>query len=199
MGMPHAQIPSMLAKGRIGVPTLTLLELLLTLTSPLPLLTRSLRSAVLSGTKYTLKQARGRFGLGAKMVRHAPHPGIVGSLVLQALIWAKMTSGVALEVYTARQGAKSISHCVLDIDLHLNEPKVGGRPCPPLLRLTCLCHGTQGTCVRAPAQRWQRQPSALGHQPPPLWQRDQWRCRTSTSGLARHADLRGDPRQLVGW
>ena len=140
MGMPHAQIPSMLAKGRIGVPTLTLLELLLTLTSPLPLLTRSLRSAVLSGTKYTLKQARGRFGLGAKMVRHAPHPGIVGSLVLQALIWAKMTSGVALEVYTARHGAKSISHCVLDIDLHLNEPKVGGRPCPPLLRLTCLCH-----------------------------------------------------------
>eukprot|EP00730_Choanoeca_flexa_P016954 TRINITY_DN8101_c0_g1_i1.p1 TRINITY_DN8101_c0_g1~~TRINITY_DN8101_c0_g1_i1.p1 ORF type:complete len:734 (+),score=202.30 TRINITY_DN8101_c0_g1_i1:118-2319(+) len=77
MGMPHAQIPNMLAK-------------------------------VLSGTKYTLKQARGRFGLGAKM----------------ALIWAKMTSGIALEVYTARPGSKHISHCVLDIDLHLNEPKV---------------------------------------------------------------------------
>eukprot|EP00049_Salpingoeca_infusionum_P004710 m.82729 g.82729 ORF g.82729 m.82729 type:complete len:1030 (+) comp12697_c0_seq8:104-3193(+) len=63
---------------------------------------------VLSGTKYSLKQARGRFGLGAKM----------------ALIWAKMTSSKPLEVFTAEIGSKYITHCVLDIDLQLNEPKI---------------------------------------------------------------------------
>ena len=63
---------------------------------------------VLSGTKYTLKQARGRFGLGAKMT----------------LIWAKMTTARPLEVYTARQDQRYITRCVLDIDIHKNEPSV---------------------------------------------------------------------------
>jgi hypothetical protein len=96
--------------------------------------------AVLSGTKYTLKQARGRFGLGAKMVGPmfavcnakgaavAAVAPTAGCWRAQALIWAKMTSGIALEVYTARQGQAFISHCLLDIDLHLNEPKAG-QPC----------------------------------------------------------------------
>ena len=57
---------------------------------------------VLSGTKYGVKQTRGKFGLGAKM----------------ALIWSKMTTGLPFEIYSARKGQASKSHFVLDIDIH---------------------------------------------------------------------------------
>eukprot|EP00050_Salpingoeca_kvevrii_P021507 m.111660 g.111660 ORF g.111660 m.111660 type:complete len:706 (-) comp9377_c0_seq7:1526-3643(-) len=63
---------------------------------------------VLSGTKYNLRQARGRFGLGAKM----------------ALIWAKMTTERPLEIYTARPRSSTISHCTLDLNIHKNEPNI---------------------------------------------------------------------------
>eukprot|EP00039_Didymoeca_costata_P027517 m.18536 g.18536 ORF g.18536 m.18536 type:complete len:662 (+) comp6348_c0_seq1:168-2153(+) len=63
---------------------------------------------VLSGTKYGVKQARGRFGLGAKM----------------ALIWSKMTTSGELEIYTAQAHRSQITHCQLDIDLHKNEPRI---------------------------------------------------------------------------
>ncbi|GIL73715.1 hypothetical protein Vretimale_5397 [Volvox reticuliferus] len=63
---------------------------------------------VLSGTKYGVKQTRGKFGLGAKM----------------ALIWSKMTTGLPFEIISARRGAASRSHYVLDIDIHRNEPNV---------------------------------------------------------------------------
>ena len=45
-------------------------------------------------------------------------------LLLQTLIWAKMTTGHALEVYTAKDGQSFITHCSLDIDIHKNEPNV---------------------------------------------------------------------------
>ena len=52
---------------------------------------------VLSGTKYGVKQTRGKFGLGAKM----------------ALIWSKMTTGLPFEIYSARQGQTTRSHYIL--------------------------------------------------------------------------------------
>lgn len=63
---------------------------------------------VLSGSKYQLKQARGRFGLGAKM----------------ALIWSKMTTARPLQIHSAQRGQKFISVTRLDIDIHKNEPKI---------------------------------------------------------------------------
>lgn len=57
---------------------------------------------VLSGTKYGVKQTRGKFGLGAKM----------------ALIWSKMTTGLPFEIYAARVNADKKSHYMLDIDIH---------------------------------------------------------------------------------
>eukprot|EP00877_Chromochloris_zofingiensis_P003200 jgi/Chrzof1/12881/Cz07g10220.t1 len=63
---------------------------------------------VLSGTKYGVKQTRGKFGLGAKM----------------ALIWSKMTTGLPFEIYSATVKQDFRSHYVLDIDIHKNEPNV---------------------------------------------------------------------------
>ncbi len=63
---------------------------------------------VLSGSKYQLRQARGRFGLGAKM----------------ALIWSKMTTARPLQIYSAARDQSFISVCKLDIDIHKNEPNV---------------------------------------------------------------------------
>ena len=78
---------------------------------------------VLSGSKYGVRQTRGKFGLGAKM----------------ALIWAKKSTGLPIRVRSAHaSGAKgeradpiagpappaSVSHCVLDIDIQKNEPRV---------------------------------------------------------------------------
>eukprot|EP00729_Bicosta_minor_P016640 gene16640-35594_t len=63
---------------------------------------------VLSGTKYGVKQARGRFGLGAKM----------------ALIWSKMTTAGELQIFTAQPKRAKVTECRLDIDLHKNEPKI---------------------------------------------------------------------------
>lgn len=63
---------------------------------------------VLSGTKYGVKQTRGKFGLGAKM----------------ALIWSKMTTGLPFEITSAMQGQGFVSQYTLDIDIHRNEPNV---------------------------------------------------------------------------
>lgn len=62
----------------------------------------NLLGRVLSGTKYGIKQTRGKFGLGAKM----------------ALIWSKMSTGLPIEVWSARKGQSFISHYKLDIDIH---------------------------------------------------------------------------------
>lgn len=63
---------------------------------------------VLSGTKYGLKQTRGKFGLGAKM----------------ALIWSKMSTGLPIEITASMKGQNYTSFCRLDIDIHRNIPHI---------------------------------------------------------------------------
>lgn len=62
---------------------------------------------VLAGTKYCVRQSRGKFGLGSKM----------------ALIWSKMSTGLPVQVTTAKKGSK-ITECILDIDIAKNIPNV---------------------------------------------------------------------------
>ena len=68
----------------------------------------SMLGVVLSSTKYGVKQTRGKFGLGAKM----------------ALVWSKKSTGLPIEVRSAVSGTGDISHCILDIDIHKNQPRV---------------------------------------------------------------------------
>lgn len=63
---------------------------------------------VLSGTKYGLKQTRGKFGLGAKM----------------ALIWSKMSTGLPIEILSSMRGQSYTSFCRLDIDIQRNIPHI---------------------------------------------------------------------------
>jgi DNA topoisomerase-6 subunit B len=63
---------------------------------------------VLTGSKGGVKQARGKFGLGAKM----------------ALIWSKMSTGLPIVVRSAQHGSSTVSVCVLSIDIARNEPIV---------------------------------------------------------------------------
>ncbi|KAI5413549.1 DNA topoisomerase 6 subunit B, variant 2 [Lathyrus oleraceus] len=63
---------------------------------------------VLSGTKYGLKQTRGKFGLGAKM----------------ALIWSKMSTGLPIEISSSMKKQNYTSFCRLDIDIHKNIPHI---------------------------------------------------------------------------
>ncbi|GAB4814846.1 hypothetical protein N2152v2_001892 [Parachlorella kessleri] len=66
---------------------------------------------VLSGTKYGVKQTRGKFGLGAKM----------------ALIWSKMSTGLPIEVTSARRGSATRSYYKLDLDIQRhrrNQPNI---------------------------------------------------------------------------
>ena len=68
---------------------------------------------VLSGSKYGVRQTRGKFGLGAKM----------------ALIWSKKSSGQPICIRTSHRPsggdpAPYVSECILDIDIYKNEPKV---------------------------------------------------------------------------
>jgi DNA topoisomerase VI B subunit len=67
---------------------------------------------VLSGTKYGVRQTRGKFGLGAKM----------------ALIWSKKSTGLPIEVVTGYapngKAPKQLTYCKLDIDIYKNQPHV---------------------------------------------------------------------------
>ncbi|CAG9461021.1 unnamed protein product [Pedinophyceae sp. YPF-701] len=63
---------------------------------------------VLSGTKYGVRQTRGKFGLGAKM----------------ALIWAKMSTGLPIKIASATSRSGRVSHYELGIDIHANLPDV---------------------------------------------------------------------------
>eukprot|EP00123_Amoebidium_parasiticum_P020221 comp45461_c0_seq1/m.47536 comp45461_c0_seq1/g.47536 ORF comp45461_c0_seq1/g.47536 comp45461_c0_seq1/m.47536 type:complete len:663 (-) comp45461_c0_seq1:37-2025(-) len=63
---------------------------------------------VLSGTKYSVKQNRGRFGLGAKM----------------ALIWSKMSTGQPLHIRSSRGPSHAVTSCILDIDIYKNMPRI---------------------------------------------------------------------------
>ncbi|KAL7574224.1 hypothetical protein ACA910_012481 [Epithemia clementina (nom. ined.)] len=73
----------------------------------------NLLGRVLSGSKYGVRQTRGKFGLGSKM----------------ALIWSKKSTGMPIEITTSHRPrggppADSISYCKLDIDIHENEPRI---------------------------------------------------------------------------
>jgi len=82
---------------------------------------------VLSGSRYGVRQTRGKFGLGAKM----------------ALIWSKKSTGVPINIKTShvkgvrgggggsvmtedgtRKIGPKVSTCVLDIDIYKNQPRV---------------------------------------------------------------------------
>ncbi|KAL0222550.1 hypothetical protein RCL1_002404 [Eukaryota sp. TZLM3-RCL] len=62
---------------------------------------------VLAGTKYGVRQTRGKFGLGAKM----------------ALIWSKMSTGLPITIESAQTG-HDVTKCVLDIDIRANRPQI---------------------------------------------------------------------------
>ena len=73
----------------------------------------NLLGRVLSSSKYGVRQTRGKFGLGAKM----------------ALIWSKKSTGVPIRVTSAHRlsndvNASKVSHCVLDIDIYKNCPRI---------------------------------------------------------------------------
>jgi DNA topoisomerase VI B subunit len=55
-----------------------------------------------------VRQSRGKYGLGAKM----------------ALVWAKKSTGLPIEVTSATSTAQPMSFCRLDIDIHKNQPRV---------------------------------------------------------------------------
>mmetsp|Transcript_5202 Transcript_5202/g.9424 ORF Transcript_5202/g.9424 Transcript_5202/m.9424 type:complete len:536 (-) Transcript_5202:311-1918(-) len=63
---------------------------------------------VLAGTKYCVKQNRGKFGLGSKM----------------ALIWAKMSTGMPVEIQSEQRNSSKWSEYVLDIDIASNRPHI---------------------------------------------------------------------------
>lgn len=70
---------------------------------------------VLSGSKYGVRQTRGKFGLGAKM----------------ALIWALKSTGHPIHILTAHRTDTNegsipakCSSCILDIDIYKNEPRI---------------------------------------------------------------------------
>eukprot|EP00475_Leptophrys_vorax_P001187 TRINITY_DN10636_c0_g1_i1.p1 TRINITY_DN10636_c0_g1~~TRINITY_DN10636_c0_g1_i1.p1 ORF type:complete len:584 (-),score=132.91 TRINITY_DN10636_c0_g1_i1:1546-3159(-) len=90
-GMKHDDIPNMLGVGESFA-----LSDVLTL------------AAVLSSTKYDLKQTRGKFGLGAKM----------------ALVWSKKSTGLPIQVYSSSNSNGQISFYKLDIDVHRNRPEI---------------------------------------------------------------------------
>jgi len=73
----------------------------------------NLLGRVLSGSKYGVRQTRGKFGLGAKM----------------ALIWSKKSTNAPIRIKTAHmknpgEVGSHFSMCVLDIDIYKNCPKV---------------------------------------------------------------------------
>lgn len=73
----------------------------------------NLLGRVLSGSKYGVRQTRGKFGLGAKM----------------ALIWSKKSTGVPISIKTAHMAnpnevGSHVSTCILDIDIYKNRPRV---------------------------------------------------------------------------
>ena len=88
---------------------------------------------VLSGSKYGVRQTRGKFGLGAKM----------------ALIWSKQSTGMPVEVRSSTGHQKPLSVCV-DIDIQKNEPRVKVREHMPT---TAGCAAPRSRCSSAATGR----------------------------------------------
>jgi DNA topoisomerase-6 subunit B len=63
---------------------------------------------VLAGTKYSVQQSRGKFGLGSKM----------------ALLWSKMSTGLPIRICSSTDSRQPLSLCMLDIDIARNKPRV---------------------------------------------------------------------------
>jgi DNA topoisomerase VI subunit B len=68
-----------------------------------------------------------------------------------------MTTGRPLEVYTAREGQKYITHCSLDIDLRKNEPTVLAHEKVGRVLVRCFSQlfiklANDGSTARFPAQ-----------------------------------------------
>ena len=112
---------------------------------------------VLAGSKYGVRQTRGKFGLGAKM----------------ALIWSKQSTGLPVEVRSATGPDKLLSVCVLDIDIRQNEPKTKlfeqARTCalprPPHARPPC--HPPLPRPVPSPRPPHPARPAHTPHPPRP--------------------------------
>ncbi len=90
-----------------------------------------LMGKVLASTKYVLMQQRGRFGLGGKMV----------------IIYSIQETNAPVEIWSARKVDDYISHYVLKIDLHKNEPIIRVREKIPKKKFRDvwdrkLAHGT---------------------------------------------------------
>eukprot|EP00752_Nemacystus_decipiens_P009889 g8822.t1 len=68
---------------------------------------------VLSSSKYGVRQARGKYGMGAKM----------------ALIWSKKSTGLPIQVVSGcstdlKDAPGFLTKCVLDIDIYKNRPSI---------------------------------------------------------------------------
>jgi DNA topoisomerase-6 subunit B len=63
---------------------------------------------VLSGTKYGVRQERGKFGLGSKMV----------------LLWSKMSTGMPMLIRSSLGTSKPVSEVELDLDVFSNSPNI---------------------------------------------------------------------------
>ena len=63
---------------------------------------------VLSGTKYGVRQERGKFGLGSKMV----------------LLWSKMSTGMPMLIRSSQGTSKPVSEVELDLDVFSNSPNI---------------------------------------------------------------------------
>lgn len=87
-----------------------------------------LMGRVLTGTKYSVKQQRGRFGLGAKM----------------ALIWSQMSTGCPITIRSSVTPEGPASFCKLHIDVSSNTPAVIEHKQVPLGELG---RGTEVTVV----------------------------------------------------
>ncbi|KAH7560490.1 hypothetical protein JRO89_XS10G0030400 [Xanthoceras sorbifolium] len=129
-GMPHDDIPNMFGRVLYQYVELKFSQWLK--------LDASVINAVLSGTKYGLKQTRGKFGLGAKMGAFcclmelngniasdlAPQAYVAAQNMPHALIWSKMSTGLPIEISSSMRGQYFMSFCRLDINIHKNIPHV---------------------------------------------------------------------------
>ena len=154
---------------------------------------------VLAGSKYGVRQTRGKFGLGAKM----------------ALIWSKQSTGLPVEVRSATGPDKLLSVCVLDIDIRQNEPKTKlfeqartcalpppstcAPPCDPQLPRP-LCYPPLPRPLlspRPPHPAHPPRPPASPHSPRPLAPPPPPPAGAQHQPRAGHRDLLRRGRQLV--
>lgn len=75
----------------------------------------AMNAPVLAGSKYGVRQTRGKFGLGAKMVRLVSRVlkrAACSHVHLQALIWSRKSTGMPIEITSACVRASSSFVCL---------------------------------------------------------------------------------------